>query len=252
MVLPLIIMFHSDGAGKVNFTGLLREQDVKLSQGNIMMQRTRVKFVICRNKISSIHLGLNQTHWVSLGDREGHPTARVQGLVVMDGRVYVQVWVEELTHTRCTSLSWLWEYVCVGQVHQDPSINGAKYALRHCWHGVNNLTLTEMGEACSRMETETEREMDWTVIDIQFELLQIFPFSRKLSTLWSIYAAGQLRVIFPAFDQNYTLTVSNPRENSKEQKWKQAAVYLLMTLFLLQSTTLGLKLASLATRDELC
>lgn len=62
---------------------------------------------------------------------------------------------------------------------------GSKYALRHCWHGVNNLTLTEVGEARGKMETVTEREMDWTVIDIQFELLQIFPFSTKWSTLWS-------------------------------------------------------------------
>lgn len=45
------------------------------------------------------------------------------------------------------------------------------------------MTLTEVGEARGRMETVTEREMDWTVIDIQFELLQIFPFSTKLSTL---------------------------------------------------------------------
>lgn len=45
------------------------------------------------------------------------------------------------------------------------------------------------------METETEREMDWIVIDIQFELLQMFPFSRKLSTLSSVHAAGQV-VIF--------------------------------------------------------
>lgn len=57
-----------------------------------------------------------------------------------------------------------------------------------------------MCEACGGMETETGREMDWTVIDIQFELLQIAPFSRKMKTLSSVHAAGQVRVIFPGVD----------------------------------------------------
>lgn len=51
------------------------------------------------------------------------------------------------------------------------------------------MTLTEVGEAFGRTKTETEREMDWTVMDVQLELLQILSFSRKTRTLTVICAA---------------------------------------------------------------
>lgn len=139
MALPLIIMFPSGWTGKVNFTALLREQGVKPSQGNVMMQRTWVKFIICRKKKtlfsfvlwqwgqSSIHLALNQIHWVSVGDREGAPCCLSPGTRSgSDMYIWASVGGGVDTGARCTSLSWLWEYVCVGQVHQDPSINWAQ------------------------------------------------------------------------------------------------------------------------------
>lgn len=175
------------------------------------MRRTWVTFTICRKKKilnlcsfvlwqwgqSSTHVGLNWRHWVSVGDGEGQDTARVRGLDHGWTCVCACACGWRGWHTRAAPLSadsenmFTWDK----STKTHPS-TGSKYALRHCWHGVNNLTLTEVGEARGRMETETEREMDWTVIDIQFELLQIFPFSRKLSTLWSVRAAGQARVIF--------------------------------------------------------
>lgn len=152
-------------------------------------------FVLWQWGQSSTHLGLNWRHRVSECDGEGPETWSWMNMCVC-------AWVEGLTHTRAEPLSadsenmFAWDK----STKTHPS-TGSKYALRHCWHGVNNLTLTEVGEARGRMETETEREMDWIVIDIQFELLQIFPFSRKLSTLSSVHAAGQVRVIFPSVVQ---------------------------------------------------
>lgn len=122
-------------------------------------------------------------------------------------------------HTRAAPLSadsenmFAWDKST--KTHPSP---GSKYALRHCWHGVNNLTLTEVGEARGRMETLTEREMDWTVIDIQFELLQIFPFS----TNWAHYevqAVGQVKVIFP--DTTSWINAVYKPSVSIQWKWKQ-------------------------------
>ncbi len=212
-------MFPLGWAGKVNFSGLLREQDVKPSQGNVMDpcegHGSNLPSTICRKKKNLESVFLRP---VAVGS-ELHPSgSKLETLGVsrwpgtwsrMDVCMCMCVWVEGLTHTRVAPLSadsenmFAWDK----STKTHPS-TGSKYALRHCWHGVNNLTLTEVGEARGRMESETEREMDRTVIDIQFELLQIFPFSRKLSTLWSVHAAGQVRVIFPAcctqkqFDQN--------------------------------------------------
>lgn len=137
-----------------------------------------------------------ETLRVSRWRRQGHHTARAWGLDHGWTCVCACVCGWRGWHTRAAPLSadsenmFAWDK----STKTHPS-RGSKYALRHCWHGVNNLTLTEVGEARGRMETVTEREMDWTVIDIQFELLQIFPFS----TNWAHYevqAVGQVKVIF--------------------------------------------------------
>lgn len=130
------------------------------------------------------HVVLNWRDRVSVGDGDRGTTLPELVDLNVDGRVCVRGW--RGWHTRAGPLSadsenmFAWDK----STKTHPS-TGSKYALRHCWHGVNNLTLTEVGEAHGKMETVTEREMDWTVIDIQFELLQIFPFSTQLSTLWS-------------------------------------------------------------------
>lgn len=144
------------------------------------MHSTRVKFSICRKKEKkkrppclwqwgqcSTHLGLNWSLWVSAGDEGANHSSRVQGR----DRGWTCVCGLRGWHTRAAPLSadsenmFAWDK----STKTHPS-TGSKYALRHCWHGVNNLTLTEVGEACGRMEYETEREMEWMVIDIQFEL----------------------------------------------------------------------------------
>lgn len=172
----------------------------------------------------SSHLGLNWRCWVSVGDREGHHTAWVRRLDSgKDVCMYVCVWVEGLTHTRATPLSADAEnmFVWDKSTKTHPS-TGSKYALRHCWHGVNNLTLTEVGEACGRMEAGTEREMDWAVIDIQFELLQIFPFSGKMRTSLSAHAVGQVRAIFQStqfWSKVYLRVVSVHCCRSENKQW---------------------------------
>lgn len=130
-------MFPLGWAGKVNFTGLLREQDVKHSQGNVMdpfeghgsslpfAGREKNLFLHVVAMGSELHPSWSKLETVDVSRwQKGTPYCPSPGTwscvcVCFD----VCVWVEGLTHTRCTSLSWLWEYVCVGQVHQDPSIN---------------------------------------------------------------------------------------------------------------------------------
>lgn len=120
---------------------------------------------------------------------------------------------EGVTHTLTAPLSadsenmFAWDKST--KTHPSP---GSKCALRHSWHGVNNLTLTAVGEARGRMETETEREMDWPVIDIQFELLQIFSFSWKIRTWSDVYAP------FRRFDCMQTVYVPiDCREDTKQR-----------------------------------
>lgn len=197
------------------------------------MQRTWVKFSIWRRKksfplfvtVGSVLLPsgsklemLGVSRW-----QRGAPYCLSSETWFREGRVYVCVWVEGLTHTRATPLSADAEnmFVWDKSTKTHPS-TGSKYALCHCWHGVNNLTLTEVGEACGRMEAGTEREMDWAVIDIQFELLQIFPFSGKMRTSLSAHAVGQVRAIFQStqfWSKVYLRVVSVHCCRSENKQW---------------------------------
>lgn len=125
-------MYPLGWAGKVNFTGLLGKHVVKSHKEMLWppceghgSSLPFASVTLWQWGQSSTHLALNWRHWVSVGDGKGGTILPECGDWITDGRVcaHVCVWAGVDTHTCCTSLSWLWEYVCVGQVHQDPSIN---------------------------------------------------------------------------------------------------------------------------------
>lgn len=197
------------------------------------MQRTWVKFSIWRRKksfplfvtVGSVLLPSGsklETLGVSRWQR-GAPYCLSSETWFREGRVYVCVCGWRVWHTRALHLSQLTLRICLcgtsppRPIHQPgPNTPCATVDMGlTTWHWqrwVRPVAEWRLGR----------KEMDWPVIDIQFELLQIFPFSGKMRTSLSAHAVGQVRAIFQStqlWSKVYLWVVSVHCCRSENKQW---------------------------------